>query len=458
MKTPLFIFALGSLLLSATFASAEIKVTADRNNNNDANESFKFDSVPSPSKNDSGAKAQFSVISGDPDPNSGEISKLNDGQCPTEEDAPSDNFFFADGSNGGRILADLKNPTEITQVNSYSWHSGTRGAQVYKLYASDGSGADFNLQPRDGVDPVTCGWKFIAKVDTRRDGEARGGQYGVSIADTSGSIGTYRYLLFVCSETESDDPFRNTFYSEIDVVAKGDPTPVALAVNNKSFTTHSTDGKCEIVINTTAAPDLTDWAEKKLAPALAEWYPKIVAMLPSPGYTPPARFTVKVRPMEGVANTAGTRISVSAQWIRDQMDKQAVGSLVHEEVHVVQQYGRAPRGKKPGWLVEGIPDYIRFYKFEPQTHGADIHSRHLDRVKYDGSYRVSANFLNWVSEKYDPEIVRKLNAALREGKYSEAIWKTNTGKTVSELGDEWKAGLEKKLAPAAPANLQVKPS
>ena len=47
-----------------------------------------------------------------------------------------------------------------------------------------------------------------------------GGQYGVSIDDQSGSLGKYRYLLFDCWVTEAADDWGNTFYSEIDVVAK----------------------------------------------------------------------------------------------------------------------------------------------------------------------------------------------------------------------------------------------
>src|SRR5437660_1288637 len=66
--------------------------------------------------------------------------------------------------------------------------------------------------------------------------------------------------------------------------------------------------------------------------------------------------------------------------------------------------------------------------------------------RYDGSYRVSANFLNWVSEKYDKQIATELNAAIRKGKYSEDIWKEQTGHTVQELGDEWKASITAQLA------------
>jgi len=50
-----------------------------------------------------------------------------------------------------------------------------------------------------------------------------------------------------------------------------------------------------------------------------------------------------------------------------------------------------------------------------------------------------------VSTRYDTNIVQKLNVAGRAGKYGEALWKDSTGKTVQELGDEWKAFHEQKL-------------
>ncbi len=40
--------------------------------------------------------------------------------------------------------------------------------------------------------------------------------------------------------------------------------------------------------------------------------------------------------------------------------------------------------------------------------------------------------------------MRKLNAATREG-YSEELWKDWTGKTLQELGAEWKAFHREKL-------------
>ena len=77
----------------------------------------------------------------------------------------------------------------------------------------------FKAEPKRGTDPESCGWKLVAKVDSRPKDGPVGGQYGVSISDSGGSLGQYRYLLFDISKTESEDPFGNTFYSEIDVIA-----------------------------------------------------------------------------------------------------------------------------------------------------------------------------------------------------------------------------------------------
>jgi hypothetical protein len=91
---------------------------------------------------------------------------------------------------------------------------------LYKLYAADGFESALNLSPKRGVDPVTCGWKYIATVNTIPPQGEDGGQYAVNVTDTTGSLGRYRYLLFDCYVTELYDNNGNTFYSEIDVLGK----------------------------------------------------------------------------------------------------------------------------------------------------------------------------------------------------------------------------------------------
>ena len=115
---------------------------------------------------------------------------------------------------------DLGSVIEIAQINTYSWHPNTRAPQIYRLFATDGAAPNSCAEPKGDVDQISCGWRIITTVDTRRNRGDGGGQYGVSIGDAHGSLGKYRYLLFDCVATETDDDWGNTFYSEIDVVAK----------------------------------------------------------------------------------------------------------------------------------------------------------------------------------------------------------------------------------------------
>ncbi len=140
------------------------------------------------------------------------------------------------------------------------------------------------------------------------------------------------------------------------------------------------------------------------------------------------------------------------------MKGDATGPLVHEMVHVVQHY----QGDGPGWLVEGIADYIRWFKFEPGSHGADLVWMKKEpkpfSPRYDDSYRISANFLNWVTEHYDKKIVANLNAAMRGKNYNETLWKQYTGKTVQELGAEWKKDVEARMDARSAAGVGSKDS
>ncbi|MGD0309977.1 MAG: hypothetical protein ABSC02_11885 [Acidobacteriota bacterium] len=211
-----------ALILSCLMGSAyaEIKVTVGYNGVLAATKDFKFPNVPIPSKDDAAARAKLALVDGEIDPNGADLGALTDGLLPSMEDEPAANFFFNAATMGGRFSMDLGSVIEIAQVNTYSWHPNTRGPQVYKLYASDGTDPKFNAAPGGSLDPATCGWKLIAVVDTRPREGYGGGQYGVSISDSSGVLGKYRYLLFSCIATEADDDYGNTFYSEIDVIEK----------------------------------------------------------------------------------------------------------------------------------------------------------------------------------------------------------------------------------------------
>ncbi len=461
MISPIKLFTGFLLILIAVVPSyAAIKVMVDHNSNDLAISAFKFKNTPVPSQGDAAKTAQFTLVDGSRDRNGGDLDKLHDDKLPTGEDRPGDNYFFAANTDGGRISIDLGRPINVKQVNTYSWHPNSRGPQVYKLYATTGSANDFNAKPARTVDPVSCGWTLLASVDTRPESGQGGGQYGVSVVNTDGNLGSYRYLLFDIARTSASDPFANTFYSEIDVIDADAPavTPIPdpmAGQANSLITLKLQEGKYQVIIDTTETPDLTKWAKNELAPVVEEWYLKLVDMLPSEGYQAPQRVDIYFSAsMQGVAATGGSRVQCAAAWFRNNLNGEAKGAVVHELVHVVQQYGLARRMNRqatrtPGWVVEGIPDYIRWFLYEPETRGAEITSRSLSRANYDGSYRISGNFINWVTNTHDKNIVRKLNAAAREGRYADTIWKDCTGRDLDQLNTEWKAYLEKKIADEA---------
>jgi hypothetical protein len=270
------------------------------------------------------------------------------------------------------------------------------------------------------------------------------------VSAAEGAIGKYQYLLYAISRTEDSDEFGNTFYSEIDVIDMNE-TSVAQSTNKPVIDVIVTKDGHEISIDTSETPDLTEWARAEIATMAKEWYPKIITMLPSEGYEAPKKLSIFFdEDMRGVAATSGTRIRCAASWFRRNLKGEAVGAVFHELVHVVQQYGRARRRnpdapRTPGWLTEGIPDYLRWFIYEPQTKGAEITRNNLSRARYDASYRISANFLNWTTEKYAKDLVKDLNAAIRDGKYSEDLWKESTGHTLEELGAEWRKEAEAKV-------------
>ena len=173
-----------------------------------------------PALDDAAANATITVIGGTLDSNGAPLSALTDGLLPTNEDQPSANVFFRANSWGGRIRIDLGSVIDVAAIRTFSWHPGSRAPQLYKVYASDGAAPGFDLTPSTKTRLADHGWERLAFVDTRRAAGEEGGQYVVTITRDGTTLGRYRYLLFDVFETESEDAWGNTFYSEIDVLAK----------------------------------------------------------------------------------------------------------------------------------------------------------------------------------------------------------------------------------------------
>jgi hypothetical protein len=187
----------------------------------------------------------------------------------------------------------------------------------------------------------------------------------------------------------------------------------------------------EFIVDVREAPEMKAWAEKA-ARVCERQYTMINEELRADRYSPPTRVPMRLKIMDGVAYASGSQITGSVAWFKQHPND--IGAMVHETVHVVQNYRVR---NNPGWLVEGIADYIRFFKYEPGKLGP-INPR---RDRYDGSYRVSAAFLAYLTEKYDKQIVRKLNKMMREGEYKKEVFEKLTGKSLEQLGEDWRTTL-----------------
>jgi hypothetical protein len=171
-----------------------------------------------------------------------------------------------------------------------------------------------------------------------------------------------------------------------------------------------------------------EWAGKA-GKLVTEWYPKMEALLQSDGYIPPKEVTLIFRKMDGVAYTTGNIIYISANWIRRQPND--FGMVAHELVHIIQSY---PRRTGPGWITEGIADYIRHAHYEPNVKLPRINP---DHASYRDAYKTTAGFFIWIEKNYNKEFVKKLNVAMRECTYKDDIFQDLTGKPLDDLWKEY---------------------
>jgi hypothetical protein len=130
------------------------------------------------------------------------------------------------------------------------------------------------------------------------------------------------------------------------------------------------------------APDLKDWARRADKQMMESWA-DTAAILYSPGFITPNKVNVvyKTGPgVTGVAAAGGGVITVNSAWARSQPND--TGLTVHEVAHVIQSMS----AYNPVWLIEGVADYIRWVKFEPQNHKPRLDPA---RAKYTDSYRTT---------------------------------------------------------------------
>ncbi|MCD0490471.1 basic secretory family protein [Pedobacter sp. MC2016-14] len=134
---------------------------------------------------------------------------------------------------------------------------------------------------------------------------------------------------------------------------------------------------------------------------------------------------------DGVAYANNGAIVISQAWLEKHPEDTDL--LTHEVMHLVQAY---PNGSGPGWLTEGIADYVRF-KFGVDNKGAGWSlPAFKSSFSYTNSYRVTAGFLNWLEAEHNG-LVKSADKLLRAKTFTNDFWEKQTGKSLDSLWDDY---------------------
>lgn len=202
-----------------------------------------------------------------------------------------------------------------------------------------------------------------------------------------------------------------------------------ITINSPSKISHVQMGPGRAWSDLSRAPDLAVWAHKAEG-QMEDFWPDATALLYSNGFITPNKVNVVYRGGPGVTDVAATGggvMTVNVKWAREHPDD--TGLTVHEMAHVVQ----AMSAYNPVWLIEGIADYVRWVRYEPQNF-----TYRIDLTKsWNEPYRTSAAFLGWCEIHYDHLLVTHLNDDIRFGRYKDSLWKKYTGKDADTLWAEF---------------------
>ncbi|MEG4813420.1 basic secretory protein-like protein [Microcoleus sp. K5-D4] len=206
------------------------------------------------------------------------------------------------------------------------------------------------------------------------------------------------------------------------------PSKTSTANTNNSHLASTDNVHCEI--DRTAADKNGDTKLVTFAKNLPELckkkYPEIKGLLVQDAYQAPNNIQIVFENGEGFAHTVGNKITLFIPYFQEHSDD--YGAVVHEMAHVAQNYQKSV----PGWLVEGIADYIRFRM--GYSDSSKLSCR--NNLHYSSSvYSCAPAFVNYI-EKTNNGVIAKLNAALKQEGYKDELFSKYTGKTVEQLWQE----------------------
>lgn len=179
-------------------------------------------------------------------------------------------------------------------------------------------------------------------------------------------------------------------------------------------------------------PKLDRDVKEKLIETFFEVYPEMKR-----DFNPKAPDTISVKvdtSYGGVAYANDGEIVISSEWLHKKPNDTDV--ITHEAMHIVQNY---PRNSGPGWLTEGIADYVRYeYGVDNAAAGWALPA-YSKESSYTDSYRTTARFLVWLHNRYGNQIIHKLDSRMRNKTYANSTWSNLTGHSLEQLWDEYAA-------------------
>ena len=207
---------------------------------------------------------------------------------------------------------------------------------------------------------------------------------------------------------------------------------------------------------TIATEGILEWLTTA-AEVSRKWYPIIDKYLESEGHIPSGEFTIRAQSTGPIGWASGTTMGYNISWIAPgQRGEADWGMVAHEVVHFIQGYRRGPGTGVPFWIMEGIADFVRHALFEPEVPMRPVNPDNPERpVSYTQAYQISAGFLMWIADRYDLDIVPRLNVHGRHRTYSDEVFVTYTGYTHTEL---WARYVETVLRPLHAADRRMVPA
>jgi hypothetical protein len=136
---------------------------------------------------------------------------------------------------------------------------------------------------------------------------------------------------------------------------------------------------------------------------------------------------------KGVASADNGTVTYHMGWFRK--NPADIDVVTHELMHVVQAY----QGKAPGWLTEGIADYVRDVYGTANAETGWALRPPVPGSNYTDGYTTTAAFLQWLETAKAPGIVKLLDRQARAGVYGEASWLAAGGAPVEALWEAYQS-------------------